>query len=200
MKPALLHRQNGRSIFWIAFMSALAIHIGAVALAKTRSPTAKLGDVSQPGDVEVIDAAEPESALEQSVTPPPLEQIHPDQESFPEEAHKPAPVRPYRKGRPRSFVQGTTAPLRSVKAMAAYAPRPVYPYEARRQRITGSDVALLTVDPISGNVTDVVMAEGCGNAILDNVTLDAVRRWRFKPWCANRVRVPLTYTLMDASY
>jgi len=200
MNPALLHRQNGRSIFWIAFMSALAIHIGAVALAKTRSPTAKLEDVSQPGDVEVIDAAEPEPALEQSVTPPPLEQIHPDQDSFPEEDHKPSPVDPYRKAHPASRVRGTTASLRSVKAMMVYAPRPVYPYEARRQRITGSGVALLMVDPTSGNVTDVVMAQGCGNAILDNATLDALRRWRFKPGCAVRVRVPLTYTLMGASY
>jgi TonB family protein len=84
--------------------------------------------------------------------------------------------------------------------MAVYSPRPVYPYEARRQRITGSGVALLMVDPISGNVTDVVMAEGCGNAILDNVTLNALRQWRFKPGGAGRVRVPLTYTLMGASY
>lgn len=200
MNPALLHRQNGRSIFWIAFMSALAIHIGAVALAKTRSPTAKLEDVSQPGDVEVIDAAEPEPALEQSVTPPPLEQIHPDRDSFAEEDRKPSPVRPYRRAQPASLVGGTTASLRSVKAMVAYAPRPVYPYEARRQRITGSGVALLMVDPTSGNVTDVVMAQGCGNAILDNATLDALRRWRFKPGCAVRVRVPLTYTLMGAWY
>jgi TonB family protein len=200
MNPALLHRQNGRSIFWIAFMSALAIHIGAVAFAKTRSPTAKLGDVIQPGDVQVVDAAEPDPVLEQPVTPPPLEQIHPDQDSFADEAHKPSPVRRYRRARPGSFVQGTTASLGSVKAMVAYAPRPVYPYEARRQRITGSGVALLTVDPISGNVTDVVMAEGCGNAILDNATLDALRRWRFKPGCPGRVRVPLTYTLMGASY
>jgi TonB family protein len=200
MNPALVHRQNGRSIFWIAFMSALVIHIGAVALAKARSPTAKLEDVSQPGDVEVIDAAEPEPPLEQSVTPPPLEQIHPDQDSFPEEDHKPSQVRPYRKARPASPVRGTTASLRSVKAMVAYAPRPVYPYEARRQRITGSGVALLTLDPTSGNVTDVVMAQSCGNAILDTATLDALRRWRFKPGCAARVRVPLTYTLMGASY
>ena len=200
MNPALLHRRHGRSIFWIAFMSALAIHLAVVVLAKSKSLTAKLEDVSQPADVEVIDTVDPEPALEQSVTPP-LEQIHPDQDSFPEEDHKPAPVRPYRKARPASPVRGTTtASLRSVKAMVAYAPRPVYPYEARRQRITGSGVALLMVDPTSGNVTDVVLAQGCGHAILDNATLDALRRWRFKPGCAVRVRVPLTYTLMGASY
>ena len=33
-----------------------------------------------------------------------------------------------------------------------YAPRPVYPYDARRQRVTGSGIALLTVDSVDGSV------------------------------------------------
>jgi TonB family protein len=200
MNPALLRRQHRRSIFWVAFMSALAIHLGAVVLAKSKSPTAKLEDFSPPNIVEVIDAVEPQPALEQSITPSPSEEIQPDQDNFPEENFKPQPVRTHRNTRPESLVRGTTASLRSVKTMVAYAPRPVYPYEARRQRITGSGVALLMVDPTSGTVTDIVMAQRCGSAILDNATLDALRRWRFKPGCAVRVRVPLTYTLMGASY
>jgi TonB family protein len=198
MNPALHYRE--RCIFWIAFMSALAIHIGAIALANTKSPTIKLEDFSPLGDVELVDAAEPEPALEESVTPPPLEQIHPDQDIFREENLAPPPVRAHRKARPASLVRGTTASLRSVKGMMAYAPRPVYPYEARRQRVTGSGVALLTVDQTLGTVTDVVMAHSCGNAILDNSTLDALRRWRFKPGSAARVQVPITYTLMGVSY
>jgi len=201
MNPAFLYRQHGRSIFWIAFMSALAIHLGAVALAKTKSPTAKPEDFSPPGDVELIDIAEPEPALvEDLITPPPLEQIHPDQDSFREENPTPPPVRTHRNARPASFFRATTASLRSVKAMVTYAPRPVYPYEARRQRVTGSGVALLTVDQTLGTVTDVLMAQSCGNAILDNSTLDALRRWRFKPGSAARVQVPITYTLMGASF
>jgi TonB family protein len=201
MNPALLYRQHGRSIFWIAFMCALAIHLGAVALAKTKSPTAKLEDFSPLGDVELVDAAEPEPALpEESVTPPPLEQIHPDQDSFREENLTPPPVRAHQRARPASHVRATTASLRSVQAMVAYAPRPVYPYEARRQRITGSGVALLTVDRSLGTVTHVLMARSCGNAILDNSTLGALRRWRFKPGTAARVQVPITYTLMGVSY
>jgi TonB family protein len=182
-------------------MSALAIHLGAFALAKTKSPPATLEDFKPPGDVELVDTAESESALlEESATPPPVEQIHPDQDSFREENLTPPPVRAHRKARPPSFVRVTTASLRSVKAMVAYAPRPVYPYEARRQRVTGSGVALLTVDPTVGTVTDVLMAQSCGNAILDNATLNAFRRWRFKPGTAARVQVPITYTLMGASY
>jgi periplasmic protein TonB len=90
--------------------------------------------------------------------------------------------------------------LRSVEAMVAYAPRPVYPYEARRQRVTGSGVALLTVDQNSGAVTDVLMTQSCGNPILDNSTLDALRRWRFRPGTVTKVQVPITYTLLGVSY
>ena len=84
--------------------------------------------------------------------------------------------------------------------MVVYAPRPVYPYEARRQRVTGSGVALLTVDQTLGTVTDALMVQSCGNAFLDNSTLDALRRWRFNPGGVTQVEVPITYTLMGVSY
>ena len=201
MNPAFVYRQHPRSILWIAFMSALVIHLGAVALANTKSPPATLEDFNPPGDVELVDTAEPEPALpEESASAPPLEQIHPDQDIFREENLTPPPIRAPRKVRPASHVRGTTVSLRTVKAMVAYAPRPVYPYEARRQRVTGSGVALLTIDQTLGTVTDVLMAQSCGNAILDNSTLDALQRWRFKPGSAARVQVPITYTLMGVSY
>lgn len=201
MNPAFLYRRNGRSIFWLAFFFALAIHLGAVALAKTKSPSIKLQDVSPLPDVEVVDTAEPEAALlEESAPPPPLEQIHPDQDRFQEENLTPPPIRAHRKARLPSLIGGITASLRSVKAKVAYASRPVYPYEARRQRVTGSGVALLTVDQTSATVTDVRMAQSCGNVILDNSTLDALRRWRFKPGGVTQVEVPITYTLMGVSY
>ena len=196
MNPAVLYRQHGRCIFWIAFVSAIAIHLGAVALAITKSPTTTPEHFTLTDDVE-INASEPEPALEEPATPPPLEEVNPDQDSFQEENHKPSPIRAYRK----ALVRGTTATsLGSVKAIVAYAPRPVYPYEARRQRVTGSCVASLTIDQSSGTVTSVLMTQSCGNAILDNSTLDALRRWRFKPGSATKVQVPITYTLMGVSY
>ena len=202
MNSALLYREHGRRLFWIAFVSALAIHIGAVALAKTKSPIAKVENFAPATAVDLVDVFEAEPAPpEESVTPPPLEQIQPDQESFPEENHTPSPIRAYRNARPPSLARGTTTTsLRSVKAMVAYAPRPVYPYEARRQRVTGSGVALLTIDQTSGTVTNVIMTQSCGNAFLDKSTLDAFRRWRFKTGSATRLQVPITYTLMGASY
>jgi TonB family protein len=196
MNSALLYREHGRRLFWIAFVSALAIHIGAVALAKTKSPTTRLEHFTPAGDVE-IDASEPEPALEEPVTSPPIEEVNPDQDGFQEGNHKPSPIRVYRK----ALVRGTTATsLGSVKTVVAYAPRPVYPYEARRQRVIGSGVALLTIDETSGTVTSVLMIQSCGNAILDNSTLDALRRWRFKPGSATKVQVPITYTLMGVLF
>ena len=202
MNSALLYQGNGRRLFWIAFVSALAIHIGAVALAKTKSPIGKLENFTTDSAADIVDMFEPEpTPPEESITPPPLEQIQPDRDSFPGENHTLPPVRTHRKSRPPSLVRGTpTTSLRSVKAMVAYAPRPVYPYEARRQRVTGSGVALLTVDQTSGSVTDVIMTQRCGSAILDNSTLDALRRWRFRSGSVTKVQVPITYTLMGASY
>ena len=67
MNLALLYRQNSRSIFWIAFMSALTIHVGAVALAKTKSPAAKLEDFSPAGEVDLVDTGEPEPPLAERI-------------------------------------------------------------------------------------------------------------------------------------
>ena len=201
MNSALLYRQRGRFLFWIAFIGALAIHLGAVALAKSKSPIAKLEQSTPSVGVDIVDASEPEPApVEESVTPLPLEEIQSVQDVFREENLTPSPVRAHRKVRPASLIRGTATSLRSVKAMVSYPPRPVYPYEARRQRLTGSGVALLTVDQSSGAVTDAVMTQSCGNAILDNSTLDALRRWRFKAGTVAKVQVPITYTLMGASY
>ena len=44
-------------------MSALAIHLGAVALAKTKSPMPSWKMSARQVDVEVVDTAEPEPAL-----------------------------------------------------------------------------------------------------------------------------------------
>jgi protein TonB len=181
-------------------MTAIAIHLGAVVLAKNKLTTTRVEYFAAPADIKIVNPAVPESALEESVLPAPLEPTRVDEDSFPEENLKPVPVRPHGKARPHSPVRATTTSLRSIKAMMAYAPRPVYPYEARRRRLTGSGVALLTVDQTSGDVIDVIMAQSCGNAILDNSTLDALRRWRFRPGSVTKVQVPITYTLMGVSY
>ena len=70
MNSALFYREHGRRLFWIAFVSALAIHIGAVALAKTKSPTTRLEYFTLTDDVVIGYALEPEPALEEESVPP----------------------------------------------------------------------------------------------------------------------------------
>jgi periplasmic protein TonB len=187
-------------MFWVAFACAAAIHVGAVVLAKNQSEKTTIQDFTPPGaDIEFLDTEPDPAPPDETVTPPPAE-LSLDEQTFVEENRAPQPVPPRKKTRIAFFTRGAATSLRSVKAMVAYAPRPVYPYEARRQRVTGSGVALLTIDQTSGTVTRVVMTQSCGNAILDNSTLDALRRWRFKPGSATKVQVPITYTLMGISY
>jgi len=201
MNAALPYRLRGRWTFWIAFACAAAIHLGAVVLAKSKSERTTVQDFTAPGTDVVLVNEQPEPASPQeSITPPPLDQVYPHDDVFVVENRPQPPVRARKKMRAVSFVKGTVAPFGSVKALVMYAPRPVYPYEARRQRITGSGIALLTVDPTDGDVTAVQMAQSCGSVILDNATLDAFRRWRFNRGTAASVRVPITYTLMGASY
>jgi outer membrane biosynthesis protein TonB len=38
-----------------------------------------------------------------------------------------------------------------------------------------------------------MMAQSTGNGILDKVTTETFRRWRFKPGTVSQVRVPITY-------
>jgi TonB family protein len=200
MSAALLYRRRQAWTFWIAFACAAAIHVGAVVLAKGKSDKTSIQDFRPLGaDVEVL-VTDPEHVPpEESVVPTPP-QLPPDEETFSEENRMPQPVRPHKKTRVASLTRGAAASFGSVKALVMYAPRPVYPYEARRQRMTGSGIALLNVDPIVGNVTSVRIKRSCGSVILDNATLEAFRRWRFKPGTALSVEVPITYTLTGASY
>jgi TonB family protein len=83
--------------------------------------------------------------------------------------------------------------LSAAKAVAVSTAMPQYPYEAKRAHITGSGVCVLTVDAASGNVTGAVMEQSTGNGILDKVTTDAFRKWRFKPGTGSQVRLPISY-------
>lgn len=78
----------------------------------------------------------------------------------------------------------------------AFGPRPDYPYEARRQRITGSGVIMMEVDRGTGKVTEAHMLLSTGSVILDDAALYAFRRWRFMPGTtASPVKIPITFTM-----
>ena len=59
---------------------------------------------------------------------------------------------------------------------------------------------MITVDPNSGLAVDAMMEQSIGNPILDNSTVSAFRRWRFKPGTPRRVRIPINFVLTGAQY
>jgi TonB family protein len=87
----------------------------------------------------------------------------------------------------------TQLSIAAAQAMAVSAPLPEYPYEAKHANITGSGVCLILVDIASGTVTNATMTQSTGNRVLDKVTTETFRRWRFKPGSVSQVRVPVTY-------
>ena len=92
-----------------------------------------------------------------------------------------------------SFPVPTAVSLSAAQAMAVSAPLPEYPYQAKHANITGSGLCVMIIDTASGTVTNAMMAQSTGNAILDKVTTETFRRWRFKPGSVSQIRVPITY-------
>ena len=133
----------------------------------------------------------PAPANEQT-TPPPAEPVTP-----------PMPVekkpRVKKRATPAAQPEAASSPavtslsLPAAQAMAVCAPLPEYPYQAKRANITGSGVCVMTVDTASGKVTDAMMAQSTGDGILDKVTINTFRRWRFKPGTVSQIRVPVDY-------
>ena len=205
--PALLYRPNARWQVWLAFGCAAALHLAAIAFARTEPSSPPFLLPPDNGVEGVIDPT-PDQMLLRPVEPTPIEPpelVKPDQ-TFPEEDS--APSRPRTQNRKlvpllvRSAAAGRiSAPsFGSVKVLAIYAPRPQYPYEARRQHTTGSGLVILIIDPSMGAVTNAYTAESTGSVVLDNSAVNGLRRWRFKPGTVTKVQVPITYTLTGASY
>ena len=76
---------------------------------------------------------------------------------------------------------------------AIVAPPPEYPSAARSQHLTGSGVAVVQVDPRSGQVTSARILDSTGHKILDDAALKAFRQWRSKPGASSEVHIPISY-------
>lgn len=199
----LLYRPPPRWQTWSALGAALAIHLGSVVIAGIKPKPAEV-DLSQIPTATVEAMLQPE---DQPTPPPediPIQEPPPIPEVAPEfHEEKPPPPKTNKPTGPVKAPQGVTGTMSisGAKAVAIFAPKPEYPYEARSRHQTGSGVALLSVDTASGNVTDASMAQSIGSPILDNSTVSTFRRWRFQPGkCAPKVKVPITYTMAGASY
>lgn len=202
MPKPLLYKPPPSWQFWAAFGGAVLIEAASVVIAGikheppaidlTQIPTATVEATLQPEDQPT---PPPEDIPIQE--PPPIPDVAPE---FHEE--KPPPPKTNRPAGPVKAPQGVagTMSITGAKALAIYAPKPEYPYEARSRHQTGSGVCVVQVDPGSGSVTDASMAQSIGSPILDQSTLSAFRRWKFKPGTVSRVKIPITYTMTGASY
>ncbi len=212
MPGPLLYKAPPRWQVFAALGGAVAIHLGAAVIAGIHSepPIADLEAIPE----AVIEASIEQAPPEPEPTPPPEEpepvEAPPEPQEPPEfqeekptpppRTDKPKPVAPIARPAPQGLPKAGPMSMSSAKAVAVSAPRPEYPYEARRSKLTGSGVCLMTVDTASGAVTSAEMATSTGSPILDNSATSAFRRWRFKPGTVSKVRTPITFTLTGAQF
>ncbi len=206
-RPAF-YKPAPRWPFFAALAAAIALEVGAVAVASLQRPVeipTELGGAaeSSPADgfvVEFPPEATPAPALEPPEQPP----LPADPDEFQIEEPTPPP-RPSKTLKPTPRVatlqtaEGPPGPINystgSAKMLSA--PRPGYPYEARRAKQTGSGRFLLRFDP-NGRVTEVRAVQSTGSPILDQVSLSTLSRWRCRPGVYRQVYVPITFTLAGA--
>jgi len=119
----------------------------------------------------------------------------------PEVVAAPAEKKHRSRKRPRPAVQPEVATISApvpislsvAQSMAITAPLPDYPYEAKRRNLTGSGTCVMTVDTATGTVTNATMFQSTGSPLLDKLTIQAFKSWRFKPGTVSEVRVPISY-------
>lgn len=83
--------------------------------------------------------------------------------------------------------------LSVAQSMATTAPLPEYTYEMKRRNLSGNGVCVVTVDPTTGAVTDATMSQSTGTPLLDKLTIQTFKSWRFKPGTVSQVRIPISY-------
>jgi TonB family protein len=206
-RTALLYQPRQKVRMVIAFSAALLIHFAAIAIANVQRVEKAGGPPLPENFSEITFEAPPSEIVEPAPEDPELLPMPPQTEdSFPAEKPTPPPIRRQTSKRiaplvkPGSNRTAASLSFSSAKVLATYAPRPEYPYEARRQRITGTGTVAMIIDSVSGNVSSVAMSASTGSPFLDNAALTAFRRWRFRPGTVSSVTCPVTFTLTGASY
>lgn len=129
---------------------------------------------------------------------------HPIEPSVAAQESAPA-IAPARKPRPKkrppphveSEVADVSEPvpmsLSVAQSMAISASLPEYTYEAKRRNLTGSGICVVSVEVASGRVTDARMSKSTGSTMLDKLTVQTFKSWRFKPGTVSQILVPISY-------
>ena len=197
---ALTYRRPSKWPIATALGAAALIHLSAVAIAFHRESPA-MEQAAAPDSIPFYfePVGDPPTLPDPGISLPPPPP--PPTADFIESHDIQHALKPYRPPAPIGAAGSTHSPAAgNAKAWAVSAPRPDYPYEARSRHLTGSGIALISVDPITGFATCVTMEQSIGNPILDNSTVSAFRRWRFQPGAPARVRIPITFLLTGAQY
>jgi TonB family protein len=113
----------------------------------------------------------------------------------------PAERKPRPRKRPRPAVQPDAASISApvpvslsvAESMAITAPLPDYTYEMKRRNLSGSGICVVTVDPATGAVSSANMFQSTGSPLLDKLTTQTFKSWRFKPGTVSQVRIPISY-------
>jgi TonB family protein len=92
-----------------------------------------------------------------------------------------------------SFSAPVAMSLSVAQSMAITAPLPDYTYEMKRRNLSGSGTCLMTVDTGTGRVINATMFQSTGTPLLDKLTIQTFKSWRFKPGTVSEVRVPISY-------
>ena len=123
-------------------------------------------------------------------------------EELPPAEHHERKIRSRKRPRPAPVVRQPEAPaisapvsmsLSVAQSLATTAPLPEYSYEMKRRNLSGNGTCVVTVDTATGTVTDATMSQSTGNALLDKLTIQTFKNWRFKPGSVSQVRIPISY-------
>jgi TonB family protein len=137
--------------------------------------------------------------------PPSQKPATPTEQAPPVEEPEVAAAPPEKKHRPKKRLRppvqteaaSNSAPvpvsLSVAQSMAITAPLPDYTYEMKRRNLSGNGVCVVTVDSATGTVTNAMMFQSTGNPLLDKITIQTFKSWRFKPGTVSQVRVPISY-------
>jgi len=80
------------------------------------------------------------------------------------------------------------------RPFAIHFPRPPYPEDAKKKHQEGTMLLEVRVRA-DGGVGAVDVVRSTGHSALDRAAMHTLKKWRFKPGCADRLRTVVTYSL-----
>ncbi|PYK57458.1 MAG: hypothetical protein DME43_15095 [Verrucomicrobia bacterium] len=173
---AFIYRRPSKWPIATALAAAVLIHLSAVAIAFRQESPPTAPAAIDPTTIGVYFADNPPIPPDPDISVLPPGPVPAADFIEPQETRR--VIKAQRTPAPtRPSRETRLAAVGNGKAFVLSAPRPDYPYEARSR-----------------------MEQSIGNPILDNSTVSAFRRWRFKPGTPARVRIPITFVLTGAQY